>query len=97
MTTTATAAIFAIVISLGGTETTSVGPFPDMGSCVQTQKTIRADISRGFSTDGQYGMTGDMWNAGGGAIFRASDYKVECERQVRDTTTGEIVSTMRFN
>lgn len=76
---TATKTLMVVLeISLGGTGITTIDMQMDNTGCARLERQVDTDIARGFETTNTYGMIGDMWGAGGGAIFRASDYETTC-------------------
>lgn len=85
---TGTFTVFALVLTLGGTEVTQMGPF-DAGSCFETRKDITVDLARGYSP---HGMAFD--NVGGGAIYRLSDYELTCVSKTYED--GKLVKEMTF-
>lgn len=86
---------FFVSITLGGTETARIGPYGDGGQCWDMKATMERSIQQGFDHSTPYGITGDPWGAGGGAIWRAQDYKLECFSETMNIRTGEIVASSR--
>lgn len=91
MTTVTVITMFYVAITLAGEELTRVGPFFDGGACFEFSRTIDRDIERAFNDTTQYGITGDMWDVGGGAILRYNDYELPCVSVTRNMETGEIL------
>jgi hypothetical protein len=74
-------AAFFVSISLNGVTTSEVGPYPDGGGCEDMKLTIQRSIENSFATETTYGISGDRWGAGGGAILRANNYELQCIRK----------------
>jgi hypothetical protein len=74
--------IWAVSLSINGTEVTQIGPMSDWISCEDMRKTVQTSVENSFKTETTYGVSVDAWGIGGGAIMRYSDYKFECVKEV---------------
>lgn len=91
-----TATAFFVAIFLNGEEVTRVGPFTDAYGCETMQRDIENDVRHSFEHTTPYGIGGDIWGIGGGAIFRFKDYEFPCMIVRVNIKTGEVLSEKYF-
>jgi len=92
-----TTVAFFVAISLNGEEVTRVGPLTSPYECEVMQRDISSDIENSFKTSTPYGIGGDLWGIGGGAIFRFKDYDFSCVRLVVDMKTSEVLEERYYD
>jgi hypothetical protein len=66
----------ALVLSLGGTDVSQIGPLPDMSTCVELKKEVHLDISHSFEMNHPEGLDGSPWNLDG--MYQLEDYGYDC-------------------